>query len=364
MKHFILVLIVVVLLGVLAGCDLGQPITEATPTLEVMYFDATQTPEGMLDIGLQTAETATPETGAFRLLSLEMPEILQTGTVVDIPLILVSTGDISVLTLEIAFPVSYFYLEDCNPNAAGVQVMPGSLPESAFVEVNEVSPMGVLRYRVSGLGTSEDFEYHILTVRLQAVSPSESIVPVEFIQATLLETNGTLAAVPTSPVLVQIVQGVAVVEATPEPTPLPPLPTETPLPTMIVIAAPTPEPVALPTPAPPVALAGLEAGIPAGIYYRIQPGENLFRLSLRFGSTAAEIARVNQIADVHYIPARSFLRIPVAPPVGQAAYIVSSGDTFYSTARYFGFTVNQLAAQNGIANPSYIQVGQWIVLRP
>ncbi|MBN2002104.1 MAG: LysM peptidoglycan-binding domain-containing protein [Anaerolineae bacterium] len=366
MKRFILIFVGVILLGILAGCDmLGQPIAEATPTLEVVDFAATETPAGMLDLGLQAVVTPTAETGMMRLLYLEMPETLQTGTVVDVPLILVSDSDISLLTVEIAFPVSYLYLEDCDPNTVGIQVLPGTLPPSAVVEVNDVSAMGVLRYRVSGLGTSEDYQFHVLTVRLQAVSPSETLIPVDFVQATILEPNGNFSQIPTSPVLVQIVQGVAVVtpELTPTPTPLPPA-TETPLPTLIVEAAPTPEPVAMPTPIPPALVASFEGGIPAGVYYRIQPGENLFRLSLRFGSTADEIARVNQIADVRFIPARTFLRIPVAPPVGQAAYLVSSGDTFYSISRYFGFTVNQLAAQNGIANPSYIQVGQWIVLRP
>lgn len=364
MKRFILILVGIILLGMLAGCDLLFSSAEptSTPTMAVQDFTA-KTPSGSMILGPQIVTTPTMETGTPRILSFDMPATLQTGAVIDIPLTLISGGDLSSLLVEISFPVAYFYLEDCDPNAAGVQVFPGALPGLAVVDVNEVTSEGLLRYRVSGLGSSEDQEYHILTVRLRVVAPAESIARADFVQATLVETNGNLLTIPTSPLMVQIVQGAAAAEPTPVIPTLPP-PTETPLPTVVAVAVPTPEPTALPTPLPPAPLAGLEAGIPAGIYYRIQPGENLFRLSLRFGSTADEIARVNQIADVHFIPARSFLRIPVAPPVGQAAYLVSTGDTFYSTARHFGFTVNQLAAQNGIANPSYIQVGQWIVLRP
>ena len=64
------------------------------------------------------------------------------------------------------------------------------------------------------------------------------------------------------------------------------------------------------------------------------------------------------------ISSRTLLHIPVAPPLGQAAYLVTPGDTFYSIARVFGFTVEELAAQNNITTPQYLKVGQWIVLRP
>ncbi len=363
MKRIILMIVGIILLGVLGGCNLLFPSDTpgSTPTLPVVDYSVTKTPPGSMILGPQIVISPTAETETPRFLSFDMPELLQTGVVVDVPLRLISGGDLSTLWVEMSFPVAYFFLEDCDPNAPGVQVLPGSAP--AVVEVNEVTSDGLLRYRVSGLGISETQEYHILTVRLRAVAPSEAIVQIDFTQTNLSEKDGSVSAVQTSPALVQIVQGTAVIEPTPVIPTLPP-PTETPLPTMVAEVVPTPEPTALPTPIPPAPIAGLETGIPAGVYYRIQPGENLFRLSLRFGSTADEIARVNQIADVHLIPARTFLRIPVAPPVGQAAYLVATGDTFYSISRHFGFTVNQLAAQNGIANPSYIQIGQWIVLRP
>lgn len=47
------------------------------------------------------------------------------------------------------------------------------------------------------------------------------------------------------------------------------------------------------------------------VFHRILPGENIFRLALRYGSTIEAIKRANGIQDVHRVPAGKLLRIPV-----------------------------------------------------
>lgn len=48
------------------------------------------------------------------------------------------------------------------------------------------------------------------------------------------------------------------------------------------------------------------------VFHRILPGQNIFRLALRYGSTVEAIKRANGIRDVHRVPAGMLLRIPVS----------------------------------------------------
>jgi murein DD-endopeptidase MepM/ murein hydrolase activator NlpD len=51
----------------------------------------------------------------------------------------------------------------------------------------------------------------------------------------------------------------------------------------------------------------------SGSYYTLREGENLYRVSLRFGVPVAEIAKQNRISDVRRVPAGMRLWIPSAP---------------------------------------------------
>ncbi len=102
-----------------------------------------------------------------------------------------------------------------------------------------------------------------------------------------------------------------------------------------------------------------------GVYYRILPGENLFRIGLRFGVPWTSIAQVNGIRDEHFVPAGMILYIPTAAPLGSSAYYIRRGDTLYSICRALNLRVVDVAALNGIPAPyNYIRADTWLMLAP
>lgn len=115
----------------------------------------------------------------------------------------------------------------------------------------------------------------------------------------------------------------------------------------------------------------------------VQPGENLFRISLRYSVSMASIAQRNGISNFNLIFVGQRLIIPVpgsqppgptpvpvtpvpgATPVpgGQIIqYTVQRGDTLGTIARRFNTTVADLASRNRIANPNRIFVGQVLTI--
>jgi LysM repeat protein len=102
-----------------------------------------------------------------------------------------------------------------------------------------------------------------------------------------------------------------------------------------------------PTPTPPVVVLPTPSGA-GGIYYVVEPGENLFRIGLKFGTTAQAIAAANNIPDPRQVQAGTMLLIPVPAPGGGYGYYVRRGDTVYSIARRFGMTVEELVSLNNI----------------
>jgi putative chitinase len=142
----------------------------------------------------------------------------------------------------------------------------------------------------------------------------------------------------------------AAATATPEPTEMATTAAEAP--------AATSEPTA--TPAPP------EEG---GTTHIVRAGENMFRIALRYGTTVAAIAQANGIANPRLIYVGQQLTIPTAgqpvqPAAGGTTYVVQPGDNLFRIALRFNMSHLSLAQYNGIANPSNIRVGQVIRIPP
>jgi LysM repeat protein len=112
-----------------------------------------------------------------------------------------------------------------------------------------------------------------------------------------------------------------------------------------------------------------------GTTYTVQPGDNLFRISLKFGVSVQAIAQANGIANPALIFSGQVLQIPGAtgtvptstpvvpgatpvPTTSGTTYTVQSGDTLTRIAARFSTTVLAIAQANGIANPNLIFVGQ------
>jgi LysM repeat protein len=149
-----------------------------------------------------------------------------------------------------------------------------------------------------------------------------------------------------------------------EPPPPPPTATPTPEPTETPVAAatftPVPEeeeeaeePAATPVPE------GQE------VVHVVQPGENLFRIALRYNTTVGAVASANGIANPALIYVGQKLTItssgaqPPSPPAGDT-YVVQPGDNLFRIALRYNMSWVALASHNGIANPAQIYVGQVI----
>lgn len=102
-----------------------------------------------------------------------------------------------------------------------------------------------------------------------------------------------------------------------------------------------------------------------GFYYTVRPGDTLFRIALRYGTTVQAIVQANGIINPNQIFYGQVFWIPSSGggTTGTTTYyIVRRGDTLYSIARRFGTTYQALAAINGLRSPHRIYVGQRLVI--
>ena len=106
------------------------------------------------------------------------------------------------------------------------------------------------------------------------------------------------------------------------------------------------------------------ASVSTGGSYVVQWGETLSTIALRHRVTVEALMRATGLSNSHRIYAGQRLVIPgggatpaVAPATGNT-YVVRPGDTLSQIAQRFGTTATAVARLNGIANPSAIYGGQ------
>jgi LysM repeat protein len=106
---------------------------------------------------------------------------------------------------------------------------------------------------------------------------------------------------------------------------------------------------------------GSEKQSTSSLVHIVQWGENLTLISRRYSVSVTAIVQANSLSNPDHIYAGQRLVIPsgTSPPAGPTTtYVVRSGDTLYSIARRFGTTVNAIVSPNRIVNPNLIYVGQ------
>ncbi len=108
----------------------------------------------------------------------------------------------------------------------------------------------------------------------------------------------------------------------------------------------------------------------AELVYTVRPGETLFRIAVRFGTTVRTLAEANGIANPSLIFAGQQIRIPgvaaVTPtsvpptsvPQPTTNYTVQRGDTLIRIALRLHTTVSALTRLNNLSSPNLIYVGQ------
>ncbi len=104
------------------------------------------------------------------------------------------------------------------------------------------------------------------------------------------------------------------------------------------------------------------------VTHTVRAGENLFRIALRYRTTAAAVARMNGITNVRRVSVGQRLRIVACargysnPRVSRgASYVVQPGDTIFRIALRYGVNVQYLCSVNGLYS-NLIVPGQTLII--
>lgn len=96
--------------------------------------------------------------------------------------------------------------------------------------------------------------------------------------------------------------------------------------------------------------------------YTVQDGDTLFSISRAQGVSLADLRAANPSISGDTIFVGDVLRIPGESGGGQTTYVVASGDTLTGIAARFNTTVNELVQLNGITNPDLIEIGDTLIV--
>lgn len=113
------------------------------------------------------------------------------------------------------------------------------------------------------------------------------------------------------------------------------------------VLTPTPTPGPTPTPTPPTEY----------VVYVVRRGDTLFSIARRYGTTVGAIMAANGLtSSTIYTGQRLLIPTSAAPPP-YIIHVVRPGDTLFSIARRYGTTVGAIMAANGLRDTT-IYVGQ------
>lgn len=92
--------------------------------------------------------------------------------------------------------------------------------------------------------------------------------------------------------------------------------------------------------------------------YTVRKGNTLFGIAQFFGTTVEKILSVNKIADPNMIYVGQTLKVPVDTEAETGyIYVTRPGDTLWTIAQRFGTTVENIVKNNSIINPDIIYPG-------
>ncbi len=98
----------------------------------------------------------------------------------------------------------------------------------------------------------------------------------------------------------------------------------------------------------------------------VQPGENLFRIALKYGLSYQQLAAYNGIANPNLIYAGQELKIPPSGQADQppdvAYHVVQPGENLFRIALKYNMLYTALAAANDLSYPYTIYPGQRLII--
>jgi spore germination protein len=98
------------------------------------------------------------------------------------------------------------------------------------------------------------------------------------------------------------------------------------------------------------------------VTYTVRPGNTLFAIAQFFGTTGDMILKYNSLADPNQIDVEQELIIPVVSGVSGYPYIVRPGDTLWTISQRFGTTIDSIKSKNNLDNPNIIYPGTTLII--
>lgn len=123
----------------------------------------------------------------------------------------------------------------------------------------------------------------------------------------------------------------------------------------------------------------VEAQPEEDVVHVVEAGETLGAIAEQYGVSVEEIAAANNLTNIHTLDVGQQLLIPLGggevatpeataetaePAAEEQEYIVQPGDNLYRIGLRYGFTIEELATYNNLANPNDLEVGQRILIPP
>jgi N-acetylmuramoyl-L-alanine amidase len=99
-----------------------------------------------------------------------------------------------------------------------------------------------------------------------------------------------------------------------------------------------------------------------GLNYYVRPGDSLYTIAARYGTTISSIMQSNGLWSANITPGQALRVTPkITAPSVSSVYMVRPGDTLYLIAQRFGTTVDALKSANSLSS-GYLSVGLQLVI--
>ncbi len=237
-----------------------------------------------------------------------------------------------------------------------------------IVALSLVFVAGCTRSKSSGPPAPTAVKGTAAAATTQPSTPTETLTGDQALKATAdaMAAQETQAAATSQPVSTEV-GPTATTGATAQPGP-----TQTSAPTTAPAGTSGPTPTQAPqtTTQPTQTPAATPSSSSGGGTHTVQAGENLFRIALKYGLSYQALASYNGITNPSVIYVGQTLKIPTggapaptAVPSGGATYhVVQPGENLFRVALKYGMLYTRLAAANNLSYPYTIYVGQRLAI--